>query len=73
MRSAITGAFSYTGRYLAQRLLQQGHSLVNLTNHPKRAHGLTDDQLQRIETAPLDFNDTDGLARALEVMAPILA
>ena len=32
MRIAVTGAFGYSGRYIAQRLLEAGHSVVTLTN-----------------------------------------
>lgn len=35
MRIAITGAQSYTGRYVTQQLLAQGASVVNLTNHAR--------------------------------------
>ena len=31
MKVGITGALSYSGRYLAQRLLRQGHEVVNLS------------------------------------------
>jgi nucleoside-diphosphate-sugar epimerase len=36
MKVAITGAHSFTGRYVAELLLQKGFSIVNLTNHPNR-------------------------------------
>ena len=38
MRSldVVTGAYSYTGRFLASRLLARGHHLRTLTNHPDR-------------------------------------
>lgn len=35
MRIAITGAQSYTGRYVTKQLLAQGASIVNLTNHAR--------------------------------------
>ena len=62
----VTGAFSYTGRYLTHLLLERGHTVVNLTNHPGRAHGFSPAQLSRIATHPLDFSRPDELARALE-------
>jgi nucleoside-diphosphate-sugar epimerase len=34
---AVTGAFSFSGRHIASRLLDAGHEVVNLTNHPTRA------------------------------------
>ena len=33
---AITGAFSYSGRYVAHKLLERNWSIVNFTNHPNR-------------------------------------
>lgn len=33
---AVTGAFSFSGRHMAARLLEAGHEVVNLTNHPER-------------------------------------
>jgi NADH dehydrogenase len=62
MRGAITGAFSYTGRHVAERLLDAGHSVVTLTNHPRGGEigG------HPVDVHPLDFTDPDGLRRALE-------
>ena len=36
----ITGAFSYTGSYLARRLVAQGYKLRTLTGHPDRQNPL---------------------------------
>ena len=33
---AVTGAFGFSGRHIAARLLDAGHEVVNLTNHPHR-------------------------------------
>jgi NADH dehydrogenase len=33
---AVTGAFGFSGRHIAARLLAGGHEVVNLTNHPDR-------------------------------------
>ena len=57
----VTGAFSYTGKYIARRLLAEGHAVRTLTGHPR-----PDDPLAReVETFPLDFADTRTLAQAL--------
>ena len=61
MRAAITGAFSYTGRHVAERLLAAGHSVVTLTNHPRD----TAIAGHPVEVQPLDFSDRDRLVRAL--------
>jgi nucleoside-diphosphate-sugar epimerase len=52
----VTGAFSYTGRRVAQRLLARGRRLRTLTNHP---HG------SEIEAFPLAFERTEVLETAL--------
>src|SRR5438445_3543688 len=57
--SVVTGAFSYTGRYIAERLLALGQPVRTLTRHPpSRSDG-------GIEVAPLNFADRDGLVDAL--------
>src|SRR2546427_5120466 len=57
--SVVTGAFSYTGKYIAQRLLALGQPVKTLTRHrPAGSDG-------GIEVAPLNFADCDGLASAL--------
>jgi NADH dehydrogenase len=57
----VTGAFSYSGRFIAAQLLQRGRDVRTLTNHPK-----SDDPLApRITAYPLDFEDGDRLVAAL--------
>jgi uncharacterized protein YbjT (DUF2867 family) len=36
--NAVTGAFGYTGKYIARRLLQLGEPVITLTGHPGRAN-----------------------------------
>ena len=36
---AVTGAYGYSGKYIAQRLLDAGHRVVTFTNSPDRPHG----------------------------------
>jgi NADH dehydrogenase len=36
MRIAVTGAFGYSGKYIAERLLQTGHEVITLTNSLNR-------------------------------------
>jgi uncharacterized protein YbjT (DUF2867 family) len=57
----VTGAFSYTGRYIAQRLLAQGRHVRTLTNHPQRP-GAED---MKIDVAPLQFADRTALVESL--------
>jgi uncharacterized protein YbjT (DUF2867 family) len=49
----VTGAFSYTGKYVARRLLAMRKRVRTLTGHPNRANEFGD----RVEVAPLDFEN----------------
>lgn len=57
--SVVTGAFGYTGKYIAQRLLALGHRVKTLTRH--RPQGAD----PRLAVAPLDFANRDGLIHDL--------
>src|SRR5436305_348690 len=57
----VTGAFSFTGRYIARRLLAQERRVKTLTNHPNRA-GVED---ITAEVAPLQFTDRAALVESL--------
>jgi uncharacterized protein YbjT (DUF2867 family) len=59
---AVTGAFGFTGRHIATRLLANGRDVINLTNHPDRP----DPFEGRVQTAPLNFSQPDALVAALE-------
>jgi len=58
----VTGAFGYSGRYIAERLLAEGHRVRTLTNSIGRANPFGD----RIEVRPLAFDAPDRLAASLE-------
>src|SRR4029077_10187455 len=58
---AVTGAYSFTGRFIAQRLMAQDRNIRTLTNHPQRA-GAED---IRAEVAPLQFADRDALVESM--------
>ena len=62
---AVTGAFGYSGRYIAHRLLDAGREVLTLTNSPGRDHSLGD----RVGVHPLCFDDPEALARSLEGVA----
>ncbi|TME50383.1 MAG: NAD-dependent epimerase/dehydratase family protein [Chloroflexi bacterium] len=57
----VTGAFSYSGRFIAAQLLERGRGVRTLTNHPRPDHSLA----SRIPTYPLDFSDSAALVTAL--------
>jgi uncharacterized protein YbjT (DUF2867 family) len=57
----VTGAFSFTGRFIARRLLSQERRVRTLTNHPQRAS----DEDAKIDVAPLKFTDRAALVESL--------
>jgi len=59
---AVTGAFGFSGRYIAQRLLDAGHRVVPLTNSPNRSRLFEG----KIQVHPLRFGESHELARSLE-------
>jgi NADH dehydrogenase len=58
----VTGAFSFTGRAIAEELLERGRTVRTLT----RGDGRGDPLAARIERAELQFRDEDALRRALD-------
>jgi NADH dehydrogenase len=58
---AVTGAFGYSGRYIAARLLAQGRTVVTLTNSANRVNPFGDE----VRAFPLAFDEPDKLAAAL--------
>jgi uncharacterized protein YbjT (DUF2867 family) len=62
MKIAVTGAFSYSGKYIAKRLLDRGEEVITLTGHPDRP----DPFGGRVRAFPLDLEDENGLRRSLE-------
>jgi len=61
MKIAITGAFSYSGQYIARRLLRRGEEVTTLTGHP----GRPDPFDGRVRAYPLDFDDPGQLRESL--------
>jgi uncharacterized protein YbjT (DUF2867 family) len=57
----VTGAFSFTGRFIAQRLMAQERRIKTLTNHPQRAGA----EEIKAEVAPLQFTDRDALVESM--------
>ena len=62
MRVAVTGAFGYSGRYIAQRLLKAGHSVVTLTNSLKRDNPFE----EQVQAFPFQFDKPEQLTKSLE-------
>ncbi len=57
MKIVVTGAFSYTGKYITRRLLDKGEQVLTLTNHPDRPDSFGG----RVQVFPLDFEHEDNL------------
>jgi uncharacterized protein YbjT (DUF2867 family) len=57
----VTGAFSYTGGFIARKLLDGGRRVRTLTNHPQRPGA----QELEVDVAPLQFTDRAGLVDSL--------
>lgn len=61
MRIAVTGAFSYSGKYITKRLLDRGEDVITLTNHPNRP----DPFAGKVKAYPLNFNNEAELVESL--------
>jgi NADH dehydrogenase len=58
----VTGAFSYSGAQIAERLLESGRGVRTLTFHPDRPHPLR----ASVDALEYRFDDPAALARSLE-------
>lgn len=61
MKIAVTGAFSYSGKYITKRLLDCGEEVITLTGHPNRP----DPFEGKVKAYPLDFDEA-GMTRSLQ-------
>jgi NADH dehydrogenase len=59
--AAVTGAFGYSGQYIATRLLERGLAVRNLTNSPRRSSPLQG----RVAIYPLAFDNDARLTESL--------
>lgn len=57
----VTGAFGYTGKYIARRLISSGKRVLTLTGRPGRGN----DFGGRLSTAPFSFDNPDRLADSM--------
>jgi NADH dehydrogenase len=58
---AVTGAFGYSGKYVAQRLLDEGKRVITLTNSPNRRNPFG----ERVKPLPFNFDQPEKLAESL--------
>jgi NADH dehydrogenase len=61
VKIAVTGAFSYSGKYITKRLLDCGEEVITSTGHPDRP----DPFGGKVKAYPLDF-DEEGMTRSLQ-------
>jgi NADH dehydrogenase len=61
MKIAVTGAFSYSGKYIAKHLLDCGEEVITLTGHPNRP----DPFGGKVKAYPLDFDEA-SMTRSLQ-------
>jgi uncharacterized protein YbjT (DUF2867 family) len=62
MKIAVTGAFSYSGKYITRRLLERGEEVVTLTGHPNRP----DPFAGKVKAYPLNFENETELTASLQ-------
>ena len=55
MKVAVTGAFSYSGKYITKRLLERGEEVITLTGHPNRPDPFDG----KVRLYPLDFDESN--------------
>lgn len=65
--SVVTGAFSYTGKYITRLLLEKGHEVRTLTGHPDRPSPFGD----RVRAFPFDFDRPEALRGCLRGAATL--
>lgn len=59
--NVVTGAFGYTGKYIARRLLNLGETVVTLTGNP----GRTNEFGPAVKAFPFNFEDPGAMAASL--------
>ncbi len=57
----VTGALSFTGKYLTRRLLARGHQVRTLTSHPRNPNPFGD----QVAIFPYNFDHVDALIASL--------
>lgn len=58
----VTGAFGYSGKYIAKRLLVEGKTVHTLTNSPHRVNPFGN----TVQVHPFNFDNPDALAESLK-------
>ena len=61
MKIAVTGSYSYSGKYITRRLLERGEEVITLTGHPNRPDPFNG----QVIAYPLDFDNEADLVQSL--------
>ncbi|HVE75882.1 MAG TPA: NAD(P)H-binding protein, partial [Actinomycetota bacterium] len=61
-KAVITGALSYSGRFIVSRLIDKGWAVKTITGHPDRPNPFG----TSLEVLPLSFEDPGSLRAAME-------
>lgn len=59
---AVTGAFGYSGKYIAQKLLDKGYKVITLTNSLQRNNPFR----EKVQTYPFNFDNPEKLTQTLK-------
>lgn len=59
---AVTGAYGYTGKYIAHRLLDKGHHVITLTNSMHRSNHFG----EKVRAYPFNFDNPHKLTKSLK-------
>ncbi len=62
VKHVVTGAFGYSGKYIARRLLNKGYDVYTLTNSPDRTNQFEG----KIKSYPFNFNDKNKIVESLK-------
>jgi len=61
VKIAVTGSYSYSGKYITRRLLERGEAVITLTSHPNRPDPFNG----QVKAYPLDFDNEAELVQSL--------
>lgn len=59
---AVTGAFGFSGKYIAKRLLDKGENVITLTNSFKRVNPFG----EKVKAYPFNFDNSEKLTSSLQ-------
>jgi NADH dehydrogenase len=59
--NVVTGAFGYTGKYIARRLINSGESVITLTGNPDRPNEFG----PKVKAFPYRFDDPEAMVASL--------